>query len=299
MSEMQFDPQPLSPPPAPQVNAMSVDVEEHFQVQALEASFDRAAWPRLESRVERNTERVLECFADAGVKATFFILSWIAERHPQLVRRIAESGHEVASHGMQHERADAQTPAVFRRDVRESKHVLEDISGSPVRGYRAATFSIGAANLWAFDVLAEEGYLYSSSVQPVRTDHYGMKSAPRFAFRPHGDSPLRELPLSTLALGSFTLPCAGGGYFRLLPYAVTRFAVRRVNEQEGWPFIFYIHPWELDPDQPRPDGVPMKSRFRHYTNLSQTEKRLRRLLGDFSWDRIDRAFAITGETRGA
>jgi polysaccharide deacetylase family protein (PEP-CTERM system associated) len=272
------------------VNAMSVDVEEHFQVQALSARVARADWDARPSRVEESTDRILDLFAARGVKATFFTLGWIAERHPALVRRIVAQGHELASHGYEHLRVDGQTPAQFRSDIRRAKYALEDTAGVAVRGYRAATFSIGQKNLWAFEILADEGYVYSSSVNPIRHDLYGMADAPRFAFRAGGDHGLIEVPISTFRVGARNFPCGGGGFFRLLPYAYSRWAIGRVNQTERQPSVFYFHPWEIDPDQPREPGLPLKSRIRHYVNLGRMESRLRRLLQDFRWDRMDRVF---------
>ena len=275
------------------INGLSVDVEDYFQVQALASVYPRSGWDGYESRVERNTQLILDLFSEAGVKATFFTLGWVAQRRPGLIRRIAEAGHELASHGFSHLRVDSQCPAEFREDVRKSRGILEDIAGTPVRGYRAATFSVGPRTPWAWRVLEEEGYAYSSSVYPVARDFYGMPDAPRTVYKPDGAAKLVEIPISTVRLGNRNWPCGGGGYFRLLPYGLSRAAIRRVNG-EGAPAVFYIHPWELDPEQPRPAGVPLKSRFRHYTNLSKTGHRLRRLAHDFSWDRMDRAFQIDG-----
>jgi polysaccharide deacetylase family protein (PEP-CTERM system associated) len=273
------------------VNAMSVDVEEHFQVQALAGVVSRDSWDARDSRVELSTHRVLDVFAAANVKATFFTLGWVAERHPALVRRIVAEGHEVGSHGYDHVRAHTQSVEAFRADVRRTKAILEDVSGAPVAGYRAATFSIGAANLWAFDVLAEEGHVYSSSINPIRHDLYGMPQAPRFAFRPRPGSPLVELPITTVRLAGRNLPCGGGGFFRLLPYVWSRWAIGQVNRADRQPAIFYFHPWEIDHGQPREPGLGWRSRLRHYTNLGGMEARLVRLLQDFAWDRVDRAFA--------
>lgn len=283
-----------APPSAPDalVNAMTVDVEDFFQVEALAQAVPRAAWSQMPSRVAGNTDRLIDLFAEAGVRATFFTLAWIAERHPDLVRRIIAGGHELGSHGMSHIRVDRQTPGEFRADAFESKARLEDIGGTAVRGYRAATFSIGRDNFWAYDILAELGYAYSSSVYPVRHDLYGMPEAPRGPFRP-GASPLVELPLSTVRLGERNLPFSGGGYFRLLPYAVSRWGMRRINRLDRRPCIFYMHPWEIDPDQPRPAGLSLKSRFRQYVNLRRTEPRLRALLRDFRWGRMDEVFLRT------
>ena len=278
--------------PAPIANAMSVDVEDYFQVHALAERIARADWEVLPRRVEHSTERVLALFADHGARATFFMLGWVAERHPALVRRIVAAGHELASHGVEHIRADAQDEPAFRADVRRSRRLLEDIAGVPVNGYRAASFSIGARNLWAFRVLAEEGYRYSSSVYPVRHDQYGMPSAPRFAFRMAELDGFVELPITTVAWRGRRLPCGGGGYFRLLPYGLSRRMLRRVNRADGRPCTFYFHPWEIDPDQPRQHGLAWRARFRHYTNLSRMENKVTRLLRDFRWDRLDRVHGL-------
>jgi polysaccharide deacetylase family protein (PEP-CTERM system associated) len=279
---------------SPVTNALSVDVEDYFQVQALAPVFPRAAWDGCPSRVEGNTERLLQLFDDARVKASFFTLGWIAERHPRLVRRIAEAGHELASHGYEHARVDSQSPEAFRADVRRSRIILEDAGGCAVRGYRAATFSVGPRTPWAWRVLEEEGFAYSSSVYPVARDFYGVPDAPRGPYRPDGVERLMEIPIATVRLFERNLPCGGGGYFRLLPYAVSRAAIGRINGERR-PAVFYIHPWEVDPDQPRARGAPLKSRVRHYMNLSRTASRLERLLADFRWDRIDRVFAAPEE----
>lgn len=272
------------------VNALSVDVEDYFQVQALSAAYDPTSWESCELRVEANTERILQIFGEAGVFATFFTLGWIAEHCPRLVRKIADAGHELASHGYSHKRVDHQGPEEFRRDVRKTKMILEDCAGAPVRGYRAATFSVGPQTTWAFPILEQEGYTYSSSVYPVRHDYYSYANAPRFAFRPPGTSRFWEYPIATIRLGGRNFPCGGGGYFRFLPYSVSRAAIRRINAVDGRPAVFYLHPWEIDPGQPRPRGISLKSRLRHYLNLSKTAPRLRRLLRDFSWNRIDAVF---------
>lgn len=276
------------------VNAMSVDVEDYFQVSAFANHVARDDWSALPSRVERNTDKVMQLFADRGVKATFFTLGWIAERHPALIRRIVDAGHELASHGFAHFRATDQTPDEFRADVRRTKMLLEEVGGVAVQGYRAASFSIGAGNLWALEVLAEEGYHYSSSIYPVRHDHYGMPDAPRFAHRPVERGVL-ELPISTVRLAGRNLPVGGGGYFRLVPYAMFRWALNRLNRDDEMPAVFYFHPWEVDPDQPRPPGLSAKTRFRHYLNLGRMERRLGTMLADFAWDRIDRVFLAEGQ----
>ncbi len=270
------------------VNALSVDVEDYFHVSAFEECISRADWERMPSRVERNVERVLALFERHGVKGTFFALGWVAERYPGLVRRIVAGGHELANHGYSHSRVVNQTPEQFRDDVARSKRMLEDIGGSPVLGYRAPSYSIGSDTLWALDVLEETGHQYSSSIYPIHHDLYGMPDAPRFAFRYRGNGML-EIPISTVRLFRVNLPCGGGGYFRLLPYGVSRWALRRLNRREGQSSVFYFHPWELDPEQPR-QNAKLKSRIRHYLNLTRMESRLDRLLSDFSWDRVDRVF---------
>jgi peptidoglycan-N-acetylglucosamine deacetylase len=274
----------------PIVNAISVDVEEHFQVQALCDAYGRESWDGCESRVERNTKALLEIFAAANVKGTFFTLGWVAERQPGIVREIVAQGHEIASHGYCHVRVDSQSPDDFRADIRRTKKILEDVGGVAVSGYRAATFSVGPHTSWAWPVLEEEGYRYSSSVYPVTRDFYAYPNAPRAPFKPQGVDKLVEIPIATVRLGSKNYPCGGGGYFRLLPYSVSRAALRRINRREGKPAVFYIHPWEVDPDQPRAKGITAKSRFRHYVNLAETGARLRRLTRDFHWDRMDRIF---------
>jgi polysaccharide deacetylase family protein (PEP-CTERM system associated) len=275
------------------LNAMSVDVEDYFQVQALAGVVDRDDWDNIACRVEANTNRLLDMYAAAGVKITFFTLGWVAARYPALIRRMVAEGHEVASHGLAHVRVDSQTPEQFRADIRQTKRIIEDAGGVPVRGYRAATFSINTANPWAFDVLAEEGHVYSSSIYPVKHDFYGVPDAPRFPYRPRDGVDLVEIPMTTVRLGARNLPCSGGGYFRLLPYAASRALLRRVNRVDGQPVVFYMHPWEIDPDQPRVAGLSAKSRFRHYVGLARMQGKLARLLGDFAWGRMDRAFATS------
>jgi polysaccharide deacetylase family protein (PEP-CTERM system associated) len=269
-------------------NAMTVDVEDYFQVQALAKVVPRDAWDSRPRRVEHNTNRVLDVFAERDVKATFFMLGWVAERHPRLVRRIVDEGHELASHGWEHIRADDQSPEIFRSDVRRTKRLLEDCSGAAVLGYRAASFSIGRRNPWALGILDEEGYSYSSSIYPVRHDLYGMPEAPRFPYRPIAGSRFREFPITTAHRFGRNWPTGGGGYFRLLPYRVSATTMRMVHRHDRKPCVFYFHPWEIDPDQPVQSGLSLKSRFRHYTNLERMEGKLRRLLGDFAWDRMDR-----------
>jgi len=270
------------------VNALTVDVEDYFQVSAFAPHIGRDEWDRIPVRVEQNVELILAMLAEHGVHATFFTLGWVAERCPGLVRRIADAGHEVASHGYAHHRASELAPGEFRDDIGRAKAVLEDATGARVLGYRAPSFSISGRNDWAFECIAEAGYRYSSSIYPIKHDHYGMPSAPRFPHRPHPD--LLELPVTTTRMLGHNLPAGGGGYFRLMPYPVSRWFIRRVNNIDGQPAIFYFHPWEVDPGQPRVHGIGAKTRFRHYLNLKQTEQRLRRLLADFRWDRVDRVF---------
>jgi polysaccharide deacetylase family protein (PEP-CTERM system associated) len=269
------------------LNALSVDVEDWFQVGAFERTIARADWAGLTHRVERNTDAVLALFEDAGVKATFFTLGWVAERYPALMRRIVEAGHEVASHGYDHARVFTFDGAGFRADLRKARAILEDASGQAVIGYRAPSFSIDRRTPWAHEVLAEEGYVYSSSVAPIRHDHYGWPESPRFAWKPVAGSPLVELPVTTAKLAGRTLAAGGGGFFRLLPYGFSRWAIRQVNGREERPAIIYFHPWEIDPDQPRVPGAPLRSRVRHYSNLSVMADKLRRLTRDFQWTRVD------------
>ena len=268
------------------VNAMSVDVEDYFQVSAFDRVVSRANWDSLESRVVPNTQRVLELFVQAGVRSTFFVLGWVAERFPALVREIAAAGHEVASHGYHHELLYPLTPAQFREDVRTSKGVIEQAAGAPVLGYRAPSFSVVESTLWALDVLLEEGYLYDASIFPIHHDRYGMPNAERHAHvlqRTSGT--LIEMPASTMRLGGVNLPIAGGGYFRLLPYAWTRWGIGRVNRRERKPVVFYFHPWEIDPGQPR-FAVGATTRFRHYTGLGRTRERLQRLMSEFRFTSV-------------
>ncbi|WP_255758240.1 XrtA system polysaccharide deacetylase [Massilia sp. erpn] len=271
-------------------NAMTIDVEDYFQVSAFAPHIAREAWPSLECRVEANIDRILGILDAGQAKATFFTLGWIAERYPAMVKRIVAGGHELASHGYGHLRASDQDRAQFMQDISSSKAILEDIGGQAVQGYRAPSFSIGPANLWALDALHEAGYRYSSSIYPIQHDHYGMPDAPRFAFYPNGKDGLLEVPITTVRLMQRNLPAGGGGYFRLLPYALSRRMMRRVNREDGQAAIFYFHPWEIDPQQPRPEGIGLKTRFRHYVNLSRMDQRIQALTRDFAWDRMDRIF---------
>jgi len=272
------------------VNALTIDVEDYFQVSAMDPHIDRCSWDSIPCRVEANVDRLIEVLEAHEAHATFFTLGWIAQRFPQVVRRIVNAGHEVGSHGYGHERATELTKNRLMEDLRRAKAILEDTTGARVNGYRAPSFSIGQGNLWAFECIVETGHRYSSSIYPVRHDHYGMPHAPRFPFE--ACAGLIELPVTTTRLLGRNLPAGGGGYFRLAPYRVSRWAIRRVNRVDGRPAIFYFHPWEIDPEQPRVAGVGLKTRFRHYLNLHRTEARLKRLLGDFRWDRIDRAFEL-------
>lgn len=271
-------------------NAMTIDVEDYFQVSAFAPHISRESWASLPCRVEKNVDCILSLLDQSGVKATFFTLGWIAERYPEMVKRIVNEGHELASHGYSHLRASEQTETEFHDDVIRSKALLEQISGQSVLGYRAPSFSIGSDNLWALDILLNAGYKYSSSIYPIKHDHYGMPHAPRFGFYPNGIDGLLELPITTLRIMQRNFPAGGGGYFRLFPYQISRWLLKQVNQQDQQSAIFYFHPWELDPDQPRQKDLGFKTRFRHYVNLSRTEKRLKALTRDFHWDRMDRIF---------
>ncbi|WP_300316889.1 XrtA system polysaccharide deacetylase [Accumulibacter sp.] len=272
----------------PITNAMTIDVEDYFQVSALAPYIPRDQWDARECRVEANVERILLLLDQQQTKATFFTLGWIAERYPHLVRWIVDAGHELASHGYGHQRASELDEAEFAADVGTAKKLLEDLSGHEVKGYRAPSFSIGEGNLWAFDCLERAGYRYSSSIYPIRHDHYGMPDAPRFAHQVRAG--LLELPVTTARFFDRNWPASGGGYFRLLPYPLSRWLLQKVNELDHQPAIFYFHPWEIDAGQPRVPGISAKTRFRHYLNLSYTEGRLKRLLADFDWGRMDEVF---------
>ncbi|QNA84085.1 DUF3473 domain-containing protein [Sphingomonas sp. So64.6b] len=273
-------------------HALSVDVEDWFQVGAFEKVIDKADWDSLETRVERNTDAVLALFGESGVKATFFTLGWVAERYPALIRRIVDAGHEVASHGWDHDRVFTMNAATFRADLARARKTLEDASGVAVTGYRAPSFSIDKRTPWAHAELAEAGYTYSSSVAPLRHDHYGWPEAPRYAFRPLADSELIEVPVTVARFGSRKM-ATGGGFFRLFPGALTDFAVRQVAG-EGQPAVFYFHPWEIDPGQPRVANAPVKSKLRHYSRLGAMAGKLRTLIGRHDWGRMD---AVVAEAR--
>ena len=280
------------------VNAMTVDVEDYFQVSGFDAVVSRASWDSRESRVVRNTERLLDLFAQSQVTATFFVLGWVAERFPALVRRIVGGGHEVASHGYEHRLVYSQTSRQFRDDLRRARLALEQAGSCSVLGYRAPSFSIVRDSLWAIDVLIEEGYVYDASIYPIRHDRYGIPGWPRSVHRidrPGGT--IWELPGSTLRVAATNLPIGGGGYFRLLPYGWTRHGFRRLNAA-GLPAIFYLHPWEIDPEQPRIPANRLSS-FRHYRNLARTEDRLRRLLQEFSFGRVSDVIAAAARVQTA
>ena len=272
-------------------NGLSVDVEEWFQVGAFERVIAKADWDGLDSRVAYNTGKVLDLFGETGVKATFFTLGWVAERNPALIRRIADEGHEVASHGWDHDRVFTMTADAFRADLRRARTALEDASGQSVIGYRAPSFSIDQRTPWAHQVLAEEGYAYSSSVAPLVHDHYGWADAPKYAYRPVAGSDLIELPI-TLADVAGRKITTGGGFFRLFPAAITDRAVARANRDEHRPAVFYFHPWEVDPDQPRVARAPLKSRLRHYSRLGAMAGKLRGLVKRHDWGRVDAVVAI-------
>ena len=280
----------MAPNPASVANALSVDIEDWFQVGAFEHTIARSDWDRLERRFEANTDRVLALFDRAGVKGTFFTLGWVAERAPALIRRIVAAGHELASHGYDHKRVFLMTEAEFGADLARARAILEDISGVAVTGYRAPSFSIDPRTPWAHAVLAESGYAYSSSVAPVQHDHYGWPGSPRFAWRPCEGSALVELPVTTAQFGKRTLAAGGGGFFRLLPYRFSSWAVEQVNGL-GHPAVLYFHPWEIDPGQPRVENAPLKSKLRHYSRLAAMEGKLERLLTAYAWDRTDRVVA--------
>ncbi len=267
-------------------NALSIDVEEYFQVEAFAKVVSQADWERFEPRVVQNTEKILGLLDRFGLKATFFCLGWVAQRYPGLIKNIVNKGHEIASHGFSHTPLFRLTPQEFRQEICESKKILEDLTGQEVQGFRAPTYSITKKTLWALEILAEEGYKYDSSIFPIRHDLYGFPEAPRFPFKVRLDGKnlrLIEFPVSTVKIGKINWPVAGGGYFRLFPYPLTKILLLHINKHEGKPFVFYLHPWEFDPDQPRITRAPLKSRFRHYLNLKKTEEKFKRLLGDFKF----------------
>ncbi len=271
-------------------NAMTVDVEDYFQVHAFDKHISRDDWHSLPSRIAQGVDATLQLFEEQNVHATFFTLGWIAKRHPTTVQAIVAAGHEIASHGWDHKRVDQQTPEAFREDCKKTKILLEDLSGQEVSGYRAASFSIGETTPWAHPILQEVGYRYSSSIYPIRHDDYGMPGAPRFAYHPCETGGVIELPVSTFRVAGQALPCGGGGYFRLLPKALTRWALNRVNQHEQQPCIFYFHSWEMDKDQPKQHQASALARFRHYHNLHRQRERLIPLLQSFRWVPVRDAF---------
>ena len=269
------------------VNGLSVDVEDWFQVGAFEDVIERNEWSLLADRVDRNVREILDLFDEVEAKATFFTLGWVAQRHGALLREVVARGHEVASHGWDHRRVFKMDRASFAEDIARARAAIEDASGARVIGYRAPSFSIDGRTPWAFMELAEQGYAYSSSVAPVQHDHYGWPDAPRFAFKPLPWAPLVEIPVTTALFAGKRLAAGGGGFFRVLPYAFSRWAIRQVNRRERRPAVFYFHPWESDPGQPRVAGAPLKSRLRHYTNLELMAPKLRQLIREFAWGRMD------------
>lgn len=272
------------------INAMTIDVEDYFQVSAFESYIPRSLWDSMPCRIESNMDRILDLLDQKRIKATFFTLGWIAGRYPQMINRMVENGHELASHGWGHRRVTELNPTEFREDIHRSKSLLEDISGQAVIGYRAPSFSINSQNLWALDSLAEAGYRYSSSIYPVQHDHYGMPDSPRFAYYPRGENGILEIPVTTVRLWGRNFPAAGGGFFRFWPYILSKWFINRINLSESQAVIFYFHPWEIDAHQPRQSGISLKTRFRHYLNLHRMEERLNALTSDFKWDRVDSVF---------
>ena len=272
------------------INAISVDVEDYFQVSAFEKYIKREDWGNIPSRVEQNTIRILELFNEYNVKGTFFILGWIAQRNHNLIRRIVDNGHEIACHGFSHIRVNQQKPKDFKEDVYRSKSIIEDICGVELKGYRAASYSIDSSNLWALEILDDLGFLYSSSIYPIKHDIYGMPEAPRFVYKPTNTNYLIEIPISTVEIFNKRIPCGGGGFFRLYPYKVTNWAINRVNKIDAQSCIFYFHPWEIDRDQPRQKGLDFKTQFRHYINISYMENKLMKLMKDFKWTTIEDVF---------
>ena len=271
----------------PVVNGLSVDVEDWFQVGAFEGVIDRGDWDSLDSRVERNCQAILEMFERLQVKGTFFTLGWVAQRHGPLMRRIVEQGHELASHGWDHARVFTMDQTEFASDLERSRKALEDAAGVRITGYRAPSFSIDQRTPWAYMALHEQGFEYSSSVAPIMHDHYGWREAPRFAFRPLPWSKLVEIPVTTALFAGKRLAAGGGGFFRVLPYAFSRWAIRQVNRQDQRPAVFYFHPWEIDPRQPRVPNASMRSKLRHYTNLGVMAEKLEQLVQEFEWGRMD------------
>jgi polysaccharide deacetylase family protein (PEP-CTERM system associated) len=281
------------------LNALTIDVEDYYHVTGFESVIQRADWDGYESRVERNTLRLLDLLDTHHTRATFFVLGWVAERHPQLVRTIHARGHEVASHGYAHQRIYTQTPQQFRQETQRSMRILEDVIGQRILGYRAASYSITRESLWALDILVEEGFTYDSSIFPIRHDRYGIPDYQRFCHKltSHGKGELIEFPLSTVRLAGINIPIAGGGYFRLFPYSLIQWGLKRINAQERQPVIVYLHPWEIDTEQPRIHANAL-ARFRQYCNLKKTEDRLVRLLQDFSFGTVSAVLMARGLSKG-
>ena len=272
------------------INALTIDLEDYFQVEAFASRINYNDWDNYPCHIEKNTKKILDILDFYQVKATFFCLGWIAKRYPLLIKTIAQKGHEIASHGYAHKPIYKQSPKEFREDIKRTKNILEDIIGKPVFGYRAPTYSITQKTLWALEILAEEGYKYDSSIFPIKHDLYGIPNAPRFpfviTFQRSNVQTFFEFPLTTLRILNINIPIAGGGYFRLFPYVFIKNALKYINIKEKKPFIFYLHPWELDPNQPRINHIPWRSRFRHYVNLHKTEKKLKKLLSDFKFNTV-------------
>lgn len=271
------------------INALTVDVEDYFQVSAFENTINRNSWDDLDHRVSFNVDKILSLFDELDAKATFFVLGWVAERYPQIVAAIVDNGHELASHGYGHQRVSDLTRNEFTEDITRAKKILEDLSGNAIKGYRAPSYSISKKNKWALEVLSETGHQYSSSIYPIQHDHYGFPEAPRFVFK-DAKTGLIEIPITTMQFMNRLFPAGGGGFFRFYPYPVSRWAIDRVNKIDQQATLFYFHPWEIDPDQPRQNNISLKTRFRHYLNLNKTESRLQRLLKDYKWGRMDEVF---------
>ncbi|BFT29610.1 DUF3473 domain-containing protein [Alteromonas sp. D210916BOD_24] len=277
------------------LNAMTVDVEDYFQVSAFENVIDRNDWDSTKLRVGDNTHRLLDLFAEHNVKSTFFTLGWVAKRCPDVIRRMVSEGHEVASHGLAHQRATTMTRKQLYDDIAQSKAILEDISGTQVVGYRAPSFSVNDSNTWVYEVLKEQGFIYSSSTYPIAHDLYGVPEWPRFKYeRPEG---ILEIPIPTIRRNNVNTGIGGGGYFRLYPYRLSKKRIQRYMEEENAPYNFYFHPWEIDPEQPRIEGTSLRSRFRHYVNLSRMEGKIVKLLRDFEWQTMCRTYDITPEDK--
>jgi polysaccharide deacetylase family protein (PEP-CTERM system associated) len=263
------------------LNAMTVDVEDYFQVSAFEDVINKSSWDSQQLRVGKNTHRLLDLFGEHDVKSTFFTLGWVARRCPDVIKRIVDEGHELASHGLEHQRATTMSREAFEKDVYESKAILEDTSGQPIKGYRAPSFSVNDTNTWVYEVLAEQGFVYSSSTYPIEHDLYGVPEWPRFKYeRKEG---IIEVPIPTLRKKGANVGIGGGGFYRLYPYWLSRKRIVEFMKAESAPYSFYFHPWEVDPDQPYIKDAKWRSKFRHYVNLSRMEAKIEKLLKDFKW----------------